>query len=133
MINSVQQNQLIELRAKGYSFSKIAETLNVSKPTLIEWSKKLKDEIHNLKSIELDALYEKYMLQKSYQVERFAILIQKMFLEVEKRDLSTISTEKLIPMYISLMEKLNHEVTPLVLRKDVGIFEPIENIESWEV
>ncbi len=133
MTNTDQQNEFIELRARGLSFDKIVEKIGVSKPTLIDWSRKLSDDIFNYRKIELDALYEKYMLQKSCQVERFAILMQKMLVEVEKRDLSTISTEKLIPMYITLMEKLNHEVTPLVLRKDVGVFEPIENIESWEV
>ena len=34
-----ERQQFIELRAKGYSFQKISDELNISKPTLIEWSK----------------------------------------------------------------------------------------------
>ena len=52
---SIKQ-EFIELRAKGWSFDKIAKKLGKAKQTLIDWSKELQDEIANRKAIELEAL-----------------------------------------------------------------------------
>ena len=46
----------VELRAKGWSYDRIAQELKVSKQTLIIWSKELACEIANLKAIELETL-----------------------------------------------------------------------------
>jgi transcriptional regulator len=42
------KQRFIELRAKGWSFDKIAKELDKAKQTLINWSKELQDEIANL-------------------------------------------------------------------------------------
>ena len=52
------KERFIEMRAKGYSFDKIALELGKAKQTLIDWSKELQDEIANRKALELEALYE---------------------------------------------------------------------------
>lgn len=44
------KQQLIELRAAGYSFDKIAKKLMVAKSTLIDWSKEFEFEVANLKA-----------------------------------------------------------------------------------
>ena len=36
-----EQTKFNELRAKGHSFDKIAQEIKTSKPTLIEWQKKI--------------------------------------------------------------------------------------------
>ena len=36
-----KQQRFVFLRAEGWSFARIVEELNVSKPTLINWSRKL--------------------------------------------------------------------------------------------
>ena len=46
------KEKFIELRAKGWSFDKIAKELGKAKQTLINWSKELEDEIDNLKALE---------------------------------------------------------------------------------
>ena len=43
--NIEKQQKFIELRAEGLSFDEIAKRVNISKPTLIKWSKELKDKI----------------------------------------------------------------------------------------
>lgn len=40
MNNVEQQQQFVCLRAGGWSFARIAEELAISKPTLINWSRK---------------------------------------------------------------------------------------------
>lgn len=58
------KERFIELRAKGWSFDKIAKEIGKAKQTLIDWSKELQDEIANRKALELEALYETYYLQR---------------------------------------------------------------------
>ena len=59
------KERFIELRAKGWSFDKIAKELGKAKQTLIDWSKELQDEIANRKALELEALYETCLLYTS--------------------------------------------------------------------
>ena len=56
------QQKFVELRTQGRSFARIAEELQVSKRTLIEWSRKFQFEILNQRAIELEALRERYVL-----------------------------------------------------------------------
>jgi DNA invertase Pin-like site-specific DNA recombinase len=65
MANTEQKQRFIELRAKGNSFSSIAESISVSKPTLIKWSDELESDISNLKAIEQEALREQYLATKT--------------------------------------------------------------------
>ena len=57
--NTVQR--FIELRAQGWSYARLMTELNVTKPTLIAWSRKHQFQIQNLKAIELAALGEKWL------------------------------------------------------------------------
>ena len=45
MKDAQTQQQFVLLRAEGRSFNRIAEELNVSKPTLINWSRKFQFDI----------------------------------------------------------------------------------------
>lgn len=45
------KERFVELRAKGWSFDRIARELKVSKQTLINWSRELALQIGNLKAI----------------------------------------------------------------------------------
>ena len=40
MHNEKTVQRFVELRSQGWSFARIATELNVSKPTLIQWSRK---------------------------------------------------------------------------------------------
>jgi len=65
------KERFIELRAKGYSFDKIAKELGKAKQTLIDWSKELQDEVANRKAVELESLYENYYLLKEHRLQTF--------------------------------------------------------------
>ena len=62
--------KFVELRAKGNSFDKIANMLKKSKQTLINWESEFKEEISNLKSIELDTLYEQFYVTKEARIKK---------------------------------------------------------------
>ena len=105
--NEVQQ-RFIELRAKGNSYDRIASKLEVSKGTLIEWSKQLSVDINNLRSVETDTLLEKYKMAKSHQMEMYGTQLNKVRNEFEKRELSDISTDKLLVMELKLLDAINN-------------------------
>jgi len=65
------KNKFIELRAQCLSFDKIAQQLNVSKKSLITWSKELSMEISNLKVIELESLQEKYLMTQKMRIDLY--------------------------------------------------------------
>jgi len=51
--------KFIELRSQGWTYARLMAELNVSKPTLINWSRKFQFQIQNLRAIELEALATK--------------------------------------------------------------------------
>ena len=111
-----QKEKFIELRAKGYSFDKIAKELGRAKQTLIDWSKELEEEIANLKALELDALYEKYYLHKETRLQTFGELLSKIKKEVDSRSLSDVSTEKLLELYLKYLSLAKEEVADPVFK-----------------
>ncbi len=108
MINKTDKQQgFIELRAKGNSFDTIAKQLEVSKGTLINWSRDLEDEIQNYSALELDALKEKYLISKKHQIQSYGEQLATVREELSSRDLSDVKTEKLIEVEIKLLEAIN--------------------------
>ena len=116
METTEQKEKFIELRAKGYSFDKIAKELGRAKQTLIDWSKELEEEIANLKALELDALYEKYYLHKETRLQTFGELLSKIKKEVDSRSLSDVSTEKLLELYLKYLSLAKEEVVDPVFK-----------------
>ncbi len=106
------------LRAKGKSFSSIAQELNVSKQTLINWSRDLKGEIENLESIEVEALREKYSLTTQKRLEFLGESLNKIKSELESRDLSQIPTDRLLTMYFGCLKQLQAELRPLDFKSE---------------
>jgi len=104
------KERFIELRAKGWSFDKIAKELGKAKQTLIDWSKELEDEIANLKALELDALYEKHYLHKETRLQVFGELLSKIKAEALSRDLSDVPTDKLLELFLKYSNQLNEEI-----------------------
>ena len=104
------KQRFIELRAKGWSFDKIAKELGKAKQTLIDWSKELQEEIANLKASELEALYEKYYLLKETRLQTFGEMIAKIKKEVESRDLSDVPTDKLLDLLLKYQSQVREEI-----------------------
>lgn len=102
--------KFIELRAKGLSFDKCAQELGKSKNTLIDWNRELADDIGNLKAMALEALYDEFYLTKEAKIRNLAKIRQALTSEIEKRDLSSISTDKLIELAIKVENKLGEEI-----------------------
>ncbi|PET72754.1 hypothetical protein CN533_04950 [Priestia megaterium] len=115
MKSNETKKRFIELRAKGISFSKISESLKVSKKTLIEWSRELEREITNLKAIEMEELQEMYYVQKRKRIELFGKQLEQIMKELDQRNFSDMSTEKLLELQLKYLDYLKREEVDLSL------------------
>jgi len=112
MVSNEVKEKFVELRAKGISFAKIADELEVSKPTLISWSQELKDDIANMETVQRDSFYEKYRIDKLKRIEVFSQELDRFWVEFWKRDLSGVPTDKLFLLLTKLQQSLDNEVEP---------------------
>ena len=94
------KGRFIELRAKGYSFDKIAKELGKAKQTLLDWSRDLDQEIAQAKALELDSLYEAYSLYKEARLKTLGEILSKLKKEVDKRDLTDLPTDRLLDLFL---------------------------------
>lgn len=104
-----QKLRFVELRASGHSYAAIAKDLHVSKATLANWNKELETEIASAKAIELEALLEEFYLLKEGRIRLLGGLLQRLREELESRDLSDISTDKLVDLTLRTYGELEAE------------------------
>ena len=107
------QRRFVELRAQGWSFARIAQELNVSKGTLIQWSRKFQFEIANRRAIELEALQEQLVASREVRARAWADQLRRVEEELAKRNLSDLSTSRLFGLAQSLHQTILRETGPM--------------------
>jgi hypothetical protein len=107
------KHRFIELRAKGYSFDKIALELNKAKQTLIDWNRELREEIEIRKATELELIYESYFLLKKSRLQSLGDILLRIETEIGQRSLSTIPTDKLLDIYLKYSNQIKAELEPV--------------------
>ena len=130
--NSQDKERFIELRAKGWSFDRIAKELGKAKQTLIDWSKELQEEVANLKALELEALYEKYYLLKETRLQTFGAMLTKIKEEVERRDLSDVPTDKLLDLFLKYNSQVKEEIVEPIYKSSQELIEERQDRELLE-
>ncbi len=134
------KNKFVELRAKNWSFDRISKEINVSKPVLINWSQELSLEVANAKSLELDLLQEKFSLSVQHRLKLHGKMLEKLTVEMEKRDFADLETSKLIETTLKISASISKEFLPMHLQKedtetildDSELFKGRKVIKSWE-
>ena len=126
------KERFIELRAKGWSFDKIAKEIGKAKQTLIDWSKELQDEIANRKALELEALYESYYLLKENRLQNFGAMLNKIKKEVESRDLSDVPTDKLLDLFLKYNSQIKEEIVEPIYKSSQELIEDKQDRELLE-
>jgi transcriptional regulator with XRE-family HTH domain len=121
------KEKFIELRAKGWSFDRIAKELGRAKQTLIDWSKDLQEEIANRKALELEALYETYYLQRESRLQMFGAMLTKIKEEVESRDLSDVPTDKLLELFLKYNNQIREEIVEPIYKSSQELTEEKED------
>jgi hypothetical protein len=79
------KTKFFELRAVGIPYSRIATDLNVAKSTLIEWARKYKSRIDNLRAIELEAAQERFLGSREKQIETLGARLRALEQELDRR------------------------------------------------
>ena len=126
------KERFIELRAKGWSFDKIAKEIGKAKQTLIDWSKELEEEIANCKALELEALYERYYLLKEAKIQKYGAILSKITNELESRDFNNVPTGRLLELYLLYFERLSQEVVEPNFKSSQEITEDRQDKELLE-
>ena len=126
------KEKFIELRAKGWSFDKIAKELGKAKQTLIDWSKELQNEIANSKASELEALYESYYLMRENRLQTFGAMLTKIKAEIDQRDLSDVPTDKLLELLLKYNSQVKDEIVEPIYKSSQEIQEERQDRELLE-
>lgn len=126
------KERFIELRAKGWSFERIAKKIGKAKQTLIDWSKELQDEIANRKALELEALYESYSLMRENRLQSYGAMLTKIKEEVERRDLSDVPTDKLLELLLKYNSQVKEEIIEPIYKSSQELIEERQDRELLE-
>ncbi len=121
------QQKFVELRTQGRSFARIAEELQVSRRTLIEWSRKFQFEIRNQRAIELEALRERYLATHEEQVRQLGERLREVEAELATRKVAELSTPRLFALSDSLRRQLQH-----VTGGELRFSTPVQSIPADE-
>lgn len=128
------QQRFIQLRAQGWTFQRIGSELNVSKGTLINWSRKFQFEIQNHRAIELEALRDQLIASREERARQLGQRLGQVTAELATRDLSSVSTGRLFELEASLRRQILHETGELrftVPLKEIPDDEYHEHVQDW--
>jgi hypothetical protein len=136
MTDSETTARFIFLRSQGWSFNRIAAELNVSKPTLIKWSRQHQFDIANLRATETEALAERVFRQRHERWDFLARQLKRFEDEIEKRELDEIPLTRLHSMAAGLRAEIKQEVGTVHFcetTKRIPMEEFVIERHNWEV
>lgn len=110
MTDRETEEKIIQLRARGKSYSAIAAELRIGKQTALDVCKKRKEQIATLEALELEELYEKQRITATERITALASLMRKIREEIDRRDLKDVATDKLIELYLRQASALKEEM-----------------------
>ena len=126
--------RFIELRVQEWSFDRIARELNVSKPTLIDWSRKHQHTIANLSAIERENRLNQILASSEERMRKLGEQLCAAEAELAKRDLTTLPTGRLLTHVESLRRQLRREAGPMQFVSTVDTIpedEYADRIQVW--
>ncbi len=136
MTDSETIARFIFLRSQGWSFNRITVELNVSKPTLIKWSRQHQFEIGNLRATETEQLAEVVFGQRHERWRSLAGQLKKIEAEIEKRDLEEIPASRLHGIAAALRAEISREMGHVHFTegtKTIPVEEFVCDRHEWEV
>jgi len=126
--------RFIELRAQGWSYARLVTELQVSKPTLIAWSRKHQFQIQNLKAIELEALGEHWLASVTDRVNLLGTQLRQVEAALGQRDVTALTTPQLYALARSLRRQIAQATaTPgfTVPVAEIPAAEYHEQVQDW--
>ena len=106
MYDIKMKHHFIELRAKGWSLSRCADHLHVSRRTLVDWNREFQGNIALGRALELEALQEKLLASHEAELARLAKNLEDIEAELAQRDHKFDSTTVLFRMAALLRNQI---------------------------
>lgn len=104
-----KQSHFIELRAAGQSYNKISKQLEISKNTLLKWSKEFSNDISNAKALEIESIREEYLLSRQHRLRILGTQLNQISQEILKRDLNEVPTWRLFEMQRKVINEIDKD------------------------
>jgi len=123
MYDTDTKDRFIELRAKGWSLTRIAAELGVAPRTLGDWSHQAREEIRFLRAAELEALHEKILASHEQELTRLKSELDRLEQELAKRSPEFISTENIYRLAALIRAEI---------RKACQVPQPVDNAMAQE-
>ena len=127
--------RFIELRSHGWTYTRLMAELNVSKPTLIGWSRKHQFQIQNLRAIELEALADKWLASVTDRVNALGEQLRKVEAEMASRDIKDLSTSQLYGMARTLRHQIEQATGSVQFTSPVAEIpgdEYYDQVQDWQ-
>lgn len=112
------QAEFIVLRAKGLSLRQCAQELGTNKDLCNKWDKELKARIAEHKTELLRDVYSKYGMYREARINALGTALKNIDDELASRDLSDVSTDKLLDYKLKYTTALSEEYVPIAPQTD---------------
>ncbi len=111
MKTETKKQKFVTMRIEGQSFEAISKSLSINKSHLVEWNKETETRtaINEGLAIQLNDTVRTLEMGKQARLKAMLKTYKKVIEEIEKRDLSDVSTEKLIQLSVLLNQKINDQ------------------------
>jgi len=117
------RQKFVELRAEGKSYDAIAKRIKVSKPTLLKWSKELKDQIEEVsKTIEEQFLVEQ-KIKRILRAEKISDELDEAYRALSRTDYKNITKKEMI----NVIEKLESNLITFTNFSESNRIKQLEN------
>lgn len=109
-LDTDKTHRILELRAKGISYARIASEMGIGKQTAVDVCKENEEKVAALRALEFEELYETLRISAEERIKSHATLLAKIRKEIDERDLSDVPTDKLIDLYMKESAVLRDEM-----------------------
>jgi Tfp pilus assembly protein PilO len=127
--------RFIELRSQGRTYAQLMAELQVSKPTLIAWSRKHQFQIQNLRAIELEALAEQWLSSITDRVKALGEQLRKVETELAAREVKDLTTSQLYALARSLRRQIAEQTGAVQFSTPVAELpgdEYHDQVQDWQ-
>jgi transposase len=112
------KEKFIELRAKGLSYDRIAEQLNISKGIAVAWATRFKARIERLRALELQAIQERVLASYEQDLTYLAEELKRVQQVLRERDYGFVDTQQLYWYQGALMARIDKKCAPVCTPDD---------------
>jgi hypothetical protein len=114
MLTDKLREQIIDLRSRGFSYSAIAQQLDLPKANAVYWGHKLKKEIDLLRAVEIEAVQERLLGSYEERLKAAAARHRRLQEEVNDREAEGMELHELLKCLALARQDLDRLITPPV-------------------